>query len=185
MEWFEQAVNIMKENDLLMTLFKGIAVILITSLIILIGERIILGYFKSNLHRRKNVNKIKTLERILLNIYKTVILFIGVAIFLDSVLAVDTTSILTVAGVSGLAVGFASQTIIKDFLTGIMLLMEDTITIGDIVEMNGFKGEIEDISLRSICLRDDKDVLHVIPNNIIRNFSNYSRKKQTTQRDVT
>jgi len=178
----EQARNVLfylVENAILMAIIRGAIVILITTLVLSVGNAIITKYFKINIKRKKNINKVKTIEKIARNIFKAAIVFIGTAIFLSDVLGVDISSILTIAGVSGIAVGFASQTIIKDFLTGVMLLMEDTITIGDIVEMNGYKGMVEDISLRSICLRDDNDVLHIIPNNIIRNFSNYSRPRQT------
>lgn len=171
-----EIINIIFKNSVFITILKAFLIIGVTAVALVLGCKLIQKYFRSSLHRRKNANKIKTLERIAVNIYKTVVLFVAVAIFLDSILKVDTSSILTVAGVSGLAVGFASQTIIKDFLAGVMLLMEDTIIIGDVVEMNGYKGTVEDISFRSICLRGEDDVLHVIPNNIIRNFSNHSRK---------
>lgn len=157
---------------------RALIIIAIIAAALLIGSKIISGYFTKSLLKRKNANKIVTVEKIVKNIYNIVILFIGSAIFLENILGVDTSSILTVAGVSGLAVGFASQSIIKDFISGIMLLMEDTIAIGDLIEMNGYKGIVEDISLRSICLRDENDILHVIPNNIIKNFSNHSRRTQ-------
>lgn len=169
-------IDYLKNFGFFTGLIKGALIILITYLAMVVGNKVIKKYFELNIKKRKNVNKIKTIEKIVKNIFDAIALFIAASIFLESVLGVDTTSILTIAGVSGLAVGFASQTIIKDFLSGILLLMEDTITIGDTVEMNGYKGVVEDISLRSICLRDENDVLHVIPNNIIRNFSNYSRK---------
>lgn len=157
-------------------ILKGAVLILVLVSVLSVGKNVIVKYFKSVLYKRKNVNKVKTIEKVVVNIYKLVVIFIGTAIFLDEVLGVDISSILTVAGVSGIAVGFASQTIIKDFLAGIMILLEDTITIGDSVEVNGYHGVVENITLRSISLRDENDVLHVIPNNTIRNFTNYSRK---------
>lgn len=79
------------------------------------------------------------------------------------------------AGVSGIAVGFASQTLIKDLLSGVMLLMEDNLTIGDEIKIGAYRGIVEDINLRSITLRDPEKILHIIPNNTIKDFSNYSR----------
>ncbi|MFZ5986591.1 MAG: mechanosensitive ion channel family protein [Bacillota bacterium] len=178
METINKYIETLRNYGFIAALFKGGVIILTTYLILAVGKKIIRKYFQINISKRKNVNKIKTIEKIIINIFDAITIFIAAAIFLDDVLGVDTTSILTIAGVSGLAVGFASQTIIKDFLSGILLLMEDTITIGDVVQMNGYKGVVEDISLRSICLRDENDVLHVIPNNIIRDFSNFSRKKK-------
>lgn len=153
----------------------GIGIIIATLLVLLIGRGIISGYFNLAAKTRSNVNKITTVKKVVQNIYKITVVFIGVTIFLGEVLGIDTTSIITVAGVSGIAVGFASQTLIKDLLAGVMLLMEDHLTIGDTIKVGVYKGVVEDISLRSITIRDEDKVLHVIPNNIIKDFSNYSR----------
>lgn len=176
--YMNDIINKILTAGIVASITKAAAVIAATAIVLGVGSKLIDKYFKRSLRRRMNANKIKTIEKIIKNVFSTVVLFVGTAIFLEYVLGVDTSSILTVAGVSGLAVGFASQAIIKDFLSGILLLMEDTITIGDVIETNGYKGVVEDISLRSICIRDEeKDVLHIIPNNMIKNFTNHSRKK--------
>lgn len=153
----------------------GIGIIVAVLLLLVIGKFTIGGYFTVVSKTKKNVNKIKTIKRVVMNIYKITIIFIGVTIFLDAVLGIDTTSIITVAGVSGIAVGFASQTLIKDLLSGVMLLMEDNLTIGDDIKVGVYRGLVEDITLRSITLRSEDGVLNIIPNNTIKDFSNYSR----------
>ncbi len=156
-------------------LLLGIGIIITTMLILFVGRSVINGYFNLASKTRSNVNKIITVKKVVQNIYKITVIFVGVTIFLGEVLEIDTTSIITVAGVSGIALGFASQTLIKDLLAGVMLLMEDNLTIGDIIKVGAYKGTVEDINLRSITIRDDEKVLHVVPNNIIKDFSNYSR----------
>ncbi len=153
----------------------GGGIILVTMLLLFVGKSVLNGYFNLASKTRSNVNKIITVKKVVQNIYKITVIFIGVTIFLGEVLEIDTTSIITVAGVSGIAVGFASQTLIKDLLSGVMLLMEDNLTIGDMIKVGVYKGTVEDINLRSITIRDNEKVLHVIPNNIIKDFSNYSR----------
>lgn len=150
-------------------------IILAMVILLAVGKVTIGGYFTLAAKTKKNVNKINTIKKVTQNIYKITIIFIAVTIFLDTVLGIDTTSIITVAGVSGIAVGFASQTLIKDLLSGVMLLMEDNLTIGDDIKIGAYRGVVEDINLRSITVRDGEKVLHVIPNNTIKDFSNYSR----------
>lgn len=162
-------------EEILKPTVTGIIIIGVTLVVLFIGSMMIRGYFNLACKTRKNINKIVTIKKVILNIYKIVILFIGITIFLDEVLGIDTTSIITVAGVSGIAIGFASQTLIKDLLSGIMLLMEDNLTIGDEIKIGAYRGIVEDINLRSIALRGENRVLHIIPNNIIKDFSNYSR----------
>ena len=156
-------------------LIWAIGIVGATLLCLLIGRGVISGYFTIAAKTRSNVNKITTVKKVVQNIYKITIVFVGVTIFLGEVLEIDTTSIITVAGVSGIAVGFASQTLIQDLLAGVMLLMEDNLTIGDVIKVGAYKGSVEDINLRSITIRDTDQVLHVVPNNIIKDFSNYSR----------
>ncbi len=156
-------------------LLLDIGIIITTMLLLFVGRSVINGYFNLASKTRSNVNKIITVKKVVQNIYKITVIFVGVTIFLGEVLEIDTTSIITVAGVSGIALGFASQTLIKDLLAGVMLLMEDNLTIGDIIKVGAYKGTVEDINLRSITIRDDEKVLHVVPNNIIKDFSNYSR----------
>ena len=161
--------------DILQKSALGIGIIVAVLLLLVIGKMTISGYFTVVSKTKKNVNKIKTIKKVVMNIYKITVIFIGVTIFLDAVLGIDTTSIITVAGVSGIAVGFASQTLIKDLLSGVMLLMEDNLTIGDDIKIGVYRGLVEDITLRSITLRGGDGVLNIIPNNTIKDFSNYSR----------
>ena len=58
------------------------------------------------------------------------------------------------AGIVGLAVGFGAQTLVKDFLTGLFLIAEDVVSVGDNVEIGGFAGVVEAMTLRTIRLRD-------------------------------
>lgn len=67
------------------------------------------------------------------------------------------------AGVIGLAVGFSAQTLVKDIITGAVILFEDTIAIGDVVTVSGKTGTVEVITIRTIRLRDTYGTLHTIP----------------------
>jgi small conductance mechanosensitive channel len=67
------------------------------------------------------------------------------------------------AGILGLAIGFGAQTIVKDFITGFFILVEDAVAVGDIVELGSHSGKVEAMSIRSIQLRDNMGQVHRIP----------------------
>jgi moderate conductance mechanosensitive channel len=90
-------------------------------------------------------------------------------------LDVDITPVLTGAGIIGLAVGFGAQTLVKDIISGLFLIAEDQVRIGDVVEINGVGGAVEQINLRTIVLRDLEGVIHAISNGEIRTLSNKSK----------
>jgi small-conductance mechanosensitive channel len=90
-------------------------------------------------------------------------------------LDVDITPVLTGAGILGLAVGFGAQTLVKDMISGLFLIAEDQVRIGDAAQINGIEGTIEEINLRTIVLRDVEGVVHTIANGEIRTLANRSK----------
>ena len=90
-------------------------------------------------------------------------------------LDVDITPVLTGAGIIGLAVGFGAQTLVKDIISGLFLIAEDQVRIGDVVQINGIGGAVEQINLRTIVLRDVEGVVHAISNGEIRTLANRSK----------
>src|SRR5688572_21274616 len=90
-------------------------------------------------------------------------------------LDVDITPVLTGAGIIGIAVGFGAQTLVKDIISGLFLIAEDQVRMGDVVEINGIGGAVEEINLRTIVLRDLEGVVHVISNGEIRTLANKSK----------
>jgi small conductance mechanosensitive channel len=83
--------------------------------------------------------------------------------------------ILGAAGVVGLAIGFGAQSLVKDYFTGFFLLFEDQIRTGDVVNIAGIGGSVEDITLRHVRLRDYDGNVHFIPNGLITTVTNMSR----------
>ncbi|MCC6547968.1 mechanosensitive ion channel family protein [Candidatus Sumerlaeota bacterium] len=85
---------------------------------------------------------------------------------------IDVAPILAAAGVLGLAIGLGAQSIVKDMFTGVILLLENHIRVGDSVVINGKNGAVEAINLRTLVLRDATGTLHVIPNGSVTELSN-------------
>jgi small conductance mechanosensitive channel len=67
------------------------------------------------------------------------------------------------AGVIGVAIGFGSQTLVKDFLTGLFIILENTIAVGDNIKIGEHGGVVESIAIRTVRLRDANGALHIIP----------------------
>ena len=92
-----------------------------------------------------------------------------------SILGVDLGPLLASAGVAGIAVGLAAQTLVKDILNGMLILMEDQFNIGDRVKISGMSGVVEAMTLRRTEIRDGDGTLYVIPNSQITTVANLSR----------
>lgn len=90
-------------------------------------------------------------------------------------LDVDITPILTGAGILGLAVGFGAQTLVKDMIAGIFVIVEDQVRVGDAAIINGVEGTVEEINLRTIVLRNVEGVVYTIANGDIRTLANRSK----------
>uniref|UniRef100_UPI003A982697 mechanosensitive ion channel family protein n=1 Tax=Rheinheimera aquimaris TaxID=412437 RepID=UPI003A982697 len=100
-----------------------------------------------------------------------------VAIFVGlSSLGVDVTPLLAGAGIIGLAVGFGAQTLVQDLITGLFIVVEDSMSVGDFVEINSYIGTVEGFNLRTVRMRDLDGVVHHITFSKISSIHNMSRQ---------
>ena len=79
------------------------------------------------------------------------------------------------AGIAGLALGFGGQYLIRDIISGLFIILENQYRIGDVININGTGGLVEDISLRKTTLRDIDGIVHHIPHGEIKKASNLSK----------
>lgn len=89
-------------------------------------------------------------------------------------LGVNLAPLLASAGVAGIAIGLAAQNIVKDMLTGVLILVEDQFNVGDTVRIAGLAGVVEAMTLRKTTVRDGDGTLYVIPNSQITTVANMS-----------
>jgi small-conductance mechanosensitive channel len=99
-------------------------------------------------------------------------------------LGMSITPILATAGVAGIAIGFGAQSLIKDYFTGFFVLIEDQIRQGDTVEIAGKAGEVEEVTLRYVRLRDGDGYVHFVPNGEIKVVVNRTRTHAFANIDV-
>jgi small conductance mechanosensitive channel len=126
-------------------------------------------------NREERENRAKTLVSVLHNALRTVAIGAAIVMVLDEC-SVPVGPILGGAAVFGLAVAFGAQSLIKDYFTGFMVLMEQQYMIGDVVKIGDVTGQVERISLRMTVLRDLEGRVHFIPHGQIATVTNLTHE---------
>jgi small-conductance mechanosensitive channel len=103
----------------------------------------------------------------------TILVVVGLLVL--SEIGVNIAPLLAGAGVLGIAIGFGSQKLVQDVITGLFLLLENTVQVGDVVTVGGLSGVVEDLSVRTIRLRSEDGSVHVIPFSAVTTVTNMTR----------
>ncbi len=136
--------------------------------------RMLQGRLTNSSHDDEEKKRVETLGRVFR--YVTSVTIVVVAIMLAlSEMGVSIAPLLATAGVAGIAIGFGAQSVVKDYFTGIVMLLENQIRQGDIVEVAGKAGFVEEVTLRYVRLRDYQGSVHFVPNGVITTVTNLSR----------
>ena len=123
---------------------------------------------------RRRRARVRTLLPMLRTALATVVLvFVGLNVLTE--IGVNVAPLLAGAGVIGLAVGFGSQTLVRDIITGVFLLFEDAVAVGDVVTLAGLSGTVEQLSIRSIRLRALNGDVHIVPFSAVTTVTNQTR----------
>ena len=136
--------------------------------------RIFRGYMQRRTPGADEVQRIETLARVFRNTAAVVIVIIAGTLVLGE-LGISVAPILATAGVAGVAIGFGAQSLIKDYFNGFFLLLEDQVREGDVVEVAGKGGLVEEVTLRYVRLRDFDGHVHFVPNGEIKIVTNRTR----------
>ncbi len=118
--------------------------------------------------------RVSTLSRVLKSVSAALWIAVGLLIGL-SVVGVDLLPLLAGAGVVGLAISFAAQSVIKDMINGFLILSEDQYALGDVIEVGGVSGLVENMNLRITQVRNSEGRLITVPNSEIRIVQNLSK----------
>ena len=116
--------------------------------------------------------------------FATVVVVLVAGMLILDELGISIAPLLATAGVAGIAIAFGAQSLIKDYFTGFFLLLEDQIRVGDVVEVAGRGGLVEDLTLRYVRLRDLEGHVHYVPNGEIKLVTNRTRGHATPVVDV-
>jgi small conductance mechanosensitive channel len=165
-----------------------IGVILVLAWILQAIAARLIRLFREVMSRRiasgDEVARIQTLARVF-RYAASVVIFIVAGTLILGELGISVAPILATAGVAGVAIGFGAQSLIKDYFTGFFLLFEDQVRQGDVVEVAGKGGLVEEVTLRYVRLRDMEGHVHYIPNGEIKLVTNRTREYATPVIDVS
>lgn len=106
----------------------------------------------------------------------SIVIYTIILLMILSLFGIDIRPILAGAGVIGLAVGFGAQSLVKDFVSGLFILVENQYGIGDKIKIGSFEGEVIRITMRSTVLRNEEGKTYYISNGLIKDVTNMSQK---------
>lgn len=175
-DWLDVLVNLI-DAILIIVIAWGISVA-IRKIIVLIERRMIAS---TAVEDKKRVN---TLSRVFRYISSIIISAVAVITILAE-LGVSIAPLLATAGVAGIAVGFGAQSLVKDYFTGFVMLIENQIRQGDTVEIGGKSGIVEEVTLRYVRLRDYEGAVHFVPNSSISVVTNRTRNYAYAVTDIS
>lgn len=168
--------------DTIFTKALQIALIVVIVLIIMaIVKRIINRMISARIHSIRDSSpeelekRQKTISTVMIQVASFVVWLIA-SVMILSVLGINVGPLIAAIGVIGLALGFAAQNIIRDYLNGIFIVMEDWFRIDEVVTIAGTTGLVVDMNLRRTTLRDPNGTMHVIPNSKVDMASNLARE---------
>ena len=137
------------------------------------------GESRDGVQRRRN-----TLTSVLISVGKVFIILITIIMILED-LNVPIGPLLAGFGIAGVAIGFGAQWLIRDYIAGIFILMENQYRVGDVAKIADIAGLVEEVTLRKTVLRDLDGIVHHVPNGEIRVASNYTRHFSRVNLDIS
>ena len=153
------------------------AILLVTFVLVFIARRLISGLEKFTAlhgHDIEAKKRAATVSKILRKLATAVIAAVG-TLGVFNTLGIPIMPFLATAGVAGIAIAFGAQSLVKDFFRGFFLMAGNQIRQGDVVEIAGKSGLVEDITLRYVQLRDYSGNVHFVPNGDISVVTSSSR----------
>ena len=124
---------------------------------------------------RDGAGRSRTLGSLLTSVVRWALAFTVLIVILRE-LGIDVQAIVVSAGVLGIVIGFGAQTLIRDLLSGIFLLFEGLVTVGDVIQVGAATGTVESIGLRVTKLRLQDGAVRVVPNGALTEFTNFGAR---------
>jgi small conductance mechanosensitive channel len=171
--WLVALLNAPVLGTILKLLFV-VLVFIVVRFLLRVGERQLERRLEATVKDEDRRNRLNTLLRAGYGAAIGLLLLITAAMALQ-LLGLDIGPLLASAGVVGLAISLGAQSLIRDYMSGVLILAEDQFRVGDQIEIAGVSGEVSLMTLRVTYLRDQYGKLHTVPNGDIRVISNVTR----------
>ena len=184
--WLVETLTAFAESGLQVLIIVGLAVLVVKS------ANFALSRMNKFLVQSRSVNetdpeahekRITTITGLLNTIVVTLIWVTALLMALEQ-LGIDVVPVLGSVGIVGLAIGFGAQNLVRDFISGFFLIVENQVRIGDVAVVNGTGGLVESINFRTLTLRDLSGVVHVFPNGTITTLSNRTKEWSAYVMDI-
>src|SRR5208283_2332019 len=172
-EWSDDAVDFLRHQVPRIIAVLIIAFIL-TRLLKIVSRHLSELSTRVGLPSGLRAQQLRTLSSVIYSIGVFVIMFLA-ALQILPLLGINMGPLLASAGIAGLALGFGAQTLVRDFINGFFILVENQYDIGDTIKIAGVQGAVEAMTLRRTVLRDDSGALHTVPSSEIKVVSNLTR----------
>ncbi|TCL71625.1 small conductance mechanosensitive channel [Hydrogenispora ethanolica] len=172
--WIARIAQRINLDDLLYRLIQIVLVIVAAKFVLTLSNKLIGRVFRTKqLQGRLEERRSQTMEALLKSVCRYLIYFVAIVTVLQ-LLNVPVGSVLTTAGIAGVAVAFGAQSLVRDVITGFFILLEDQFQVGDRVTIADVTGKVVEIGLRVTKVRDFGGQLHIIPNGKIERVTNYN-----------
>lgn len=185
MDKFNEKIMQIKSFDWLIEFIFALGMSIIQLIIASIVIKILIAILKKTLKVNIKISERKreTLEVVLASVIRYIVYFVvGCSILTN--FGVNIASLITVAGVGSVAIGFGSQSLVQDVITGMFILFEDQFGVGDIITIDTLTGTVESIGLRTTMIRSVDGDLHIIPNGSIKIITNMSKDFNRAKVDI-
>ncbi len=183
LQFWEQALSPQRVLDFSTSIVKILVILVLAWIVSSVVNRLIpkiREHLVATMHKHrgddiemaKRAVTVSTLFRRTIGVIIWVIAFITVL----QQAGFDIAPILATAGVAGLAISFGAQNLVRDVISGVIILLENQIRVGDVAQLNGTGGLVEDINLRTVRLRSLDGTVHIFPNGAITSLANLTNE---------
>ena len=148
------------------------------------GESMLSRLSNDELARARAASRAETISQVFRSVATAAIYGIGLLLVLGEV-GINLGPLLAGAGIAGVAIGFGAQSLVKDFLSGVFMIVEDQYGVGDVVDLGDASGTVEAVTLRSTRLRDVNGTVWHVPNGTIQRVANKSQQWSRAVLDAT
>ena len=161
-------------NPVFSNVFFSILVVIVSFLILFLVQSLIKKYLKHAAAKQIHVARFKTLSKLLFSLLRYSVFIIAILVIL-SIWGVAVVPAIAGLGIIGLVIGLGAQRMIQDMIAGFFIVFENHYDIGDIVEVNGFKGNVLELGLKSTTLQHWTGHIQIFSNSHMSPVMNYSR----------
>jgi small conductance mechanosensitive channel len=169
-----EAIRSQAVQDTLTTAVRIVVIVVLAAAVIDVAAVFTQRIIESREGSGRATGKVRTLAPLARKTVRAMVV-IAAGIMILEQLGVNVGPILAGVGVLGLAIGFGAQTLVKDIITGIFMLLEDTLTVGDVVRLGDTAGVVEAINIRTVRVRDVAGSVHTIPYSSVGTVINMSK----------